>query len=86
MRWKERCFVSTSSERARHTARAGDEVMEVAEDGCGLTISGFYYVCLRRSDGGIEGLYYDPQSSPYQHLKLTPAAGRGGGGGTWSFR
>ncbi|OAL53006.1 hypothetical protein IQ07DRAFT_584998, partial [Pyrenochaeta sp. DS3sAY3a] len=40
------------------------------DSGCGLTISGFYYVCLRRSDGKLEGLYYDPQSSPYQCLKL----------------
>jgi hypothetical protein len=39
-------------------------------DGCGLTISGFYYVCLRRSDGSVEGLYCDPHSSPYQHLTL----------------
>ena len=44
----------------------------------GLTISGFYYVCLRRSDGFLEGLYYDPLSSPYQHLELR-AVGRGGG-------
>ncbi|KAF2183224.1 hypothetical protein K469DRAFT_711204, partial [Zopfia rhizophila CBS 207.26] len=42
----------------------------VDDSGCGLTISGFYYVCLRRCDGRCEGLYYDPQSSPYQHLKL----------------
>ena len=40
--------------------------------GRGLTISGFYYVCLRRSDGRVEGLYYDPQSSPYQYLRLNP--------------
>ena len=38
----------------------------------GLTISGFYYVSLRREDGHIEGLYYDPSSTPYQHLSLTP--------------
>ena len=35
-----------------------------------LTISGFYYVSLRRADGNVEGLYYDPQSNPYQHLSL----------------
>lgn len=57
MRWKERCFVDTK------------DSAEMAE-GCGLTISGFYYVCLRREDGRIEGLYCDPQSSPYQHLVL----------------
>lgn len=38
----------------------------------GLTISGFYYVSMRREDGHIEGLYYDPLSSPYQHLSLSP--------------
>ena len=38
-----------------------------------LTISGFYYVSLRRSDGHVEGLYYDPHSTPYQHLSLKPA-------------
>lgn len=35
-----------------------------------LTISGFYYVSLRRSDGHVEGLYYDPSSTPYQYLSL----------------
>ncbi|KAI4115499.1 MAG: hypothetical protein LQ345_003910 [Seirophora villosa] len=37
-----------------------------------LTISGFYYVSLRRSDGHIEGLYYDPSSTPFQHLTMAP--------------
>ncbi|KAF1981475.1 hypothetical protein K402DRAFT_457990 [Aulographum hederae CBS 113979] len=57
------------------------------EDGCGLTISGFYYVCLRRSDGMVEGLYCDPQSSPYQHLMLERVGQLGGGGleTAWAF-
>ncbi|KAJ5678911.1 hypothetical protein N7462_007155 [Penicillium macrosclerotiorum] len=38
----------------------------------GLTISGFYYISLRRDDGHIDGLYYDPGSSPYQQLSLQP--------------
>ncbi|KAJ5678206.1 uncharacterized protein N7477_003839 [Penicillium maclennaniae] len=38
----------------------------------GLTISGFYYISLRRDDGQVEGLYYDPGSSPYQQLSLKP--------------
>jgi hypothetical protein len=54
------------------------------DSGCGLTISGFYYVCLRRSDGQLEGLYYDPQSSPYQCLKLKSV--RGGVFPAWGFR
>jgi hypothetical protein len=53
------------------------------DSGCGLTISGFYYVCLRRSDGRVEGLYYDPMSSPYQCLKLE-SEGRGRFA-TWEF-
>ncbi|KAL4941473.1 vacuolar import and degradation protein-domain-containing protein [Aspergillus oleicola] len=38
----------------------------------GLTISGFYYISLHRESGSIEGLYYDPGSSPYQQLSLKP--------------
>ncbi|KAK2767471.1 hypothetical protein FQN54_003627 [Arachnomyces sp. PD_36] len=38
----------------------------------GLTISGFYYISLRRDNGQIDGLYYDPGSSPYQQLSLKP--------------
>ncbi|KAL4881308.1 vacuolar import and degradation protein-domain-containing protein [Aspergillus karnatakaensis] len=38
----------------------------------GLTISGFYYISLHRETGHIEGLYYDPGSSPYQQLSLKP--------------
>lgn len=83
MRWKERCFVRPTNSGVRSRPSTvdqdvwtRDEEMAVVEDGCGLTISGFYYVCLRREDGAVEGLYYDPQSSPYQHLKLRPV-GRG---------
>lgn len=54
----------------------------------GLTISGFYYVALRRQTGEIDGLYYDPGSQPFQVLELRPqvqghggCAGGGGGGG-----
>ncbi|KAL5376083.1 hypothetical protein PMIN03_012566 [Paraphaeosphaeria minitans] len=54
------------------------------DSGCGLTISGFYYVCMRRSDGKLEGLYFDPQSSPYQCLKLESV--RGGVFPAWGFR
>ncbi|KAL4779687.1 vacuolar import and degradation protein-domain-containing protein [Aspergillus varians] len=42
----------------------------------GLTISGFYYISLHRESGNIEGLYYDPGSSPYQQLSLKPEAKR----------
>ncbi len=43
----------------------------------GLTISGFYYVALRRQTGEIEGLYYDPGSLPFQVLDLRPEAACG---------
>ncbi|QDS74053.1 hypothetical protein FKW77_009277 [Venturia effusa] len=46
------------------------EAVEMPDGFTGLTISGFYYVCLRRGDGAVEGLYCDPQSSPYQRLTL----------------
>jgi len=46
-----------------------------------LSISGFYYVSLRRSDGHLEGLYFDPHSVPYQHLKMMPERKAGG---VWS--
>jgi hypothetical protein len=54
------------------------------DSGCGLTISGFYYVCLNRLDGSVKGLYFDPQSSPYQCLELESRVG--GMRGAWGFR
>jgi hypothetical protein len=54
------------------------------DSGCGLTISGFYYVALERRTGKCEGLYYDPQSSPYQCLRLESV--RGGLRSAWAFR
>lgn len=51
----------------------------------GLSIKGFYYVSLRRSDGQLEGLYFDPQSSPYQRLEMGVERGGGLGGGAWGF-
>lgn len=41
------------------------------QQGHGLTISGFYYIVLDRQTGGVEGLYYDPASTPFQRLKLS---------------
>nr|POF17326.1 uncharacterized protein p8a3.13c [Quercus suber] len=67
MRWKERCFVHAKDDAcgASPHERQGDTDREH-----GLTISGFYYVSLRRDSGEIEGLYFDPQSTPYQFLRL----------------
>lgn len=69
---------------ARPWMNSGDGVMAETGEGCGLTISGFYYVALRRSDGSVEGLYCDPESSPYQHLRLNRVSG--GFFPTWGFR
>lgn len=41
---------------------------------CGLTIAGFYYVCLSRADGAVSGFYFDPASAPFQQLALQPSA------------
>jgi hypothetical protein len=38
----------------------------------GLTISGFYYISMRRDNGHIEGMYFDPGSTPFQQLTLEP--------------
>jgi len=62
----------------------GQQHASFDDSGCGLTISGFYYVALRRGDGACEGLYFDPQSSPYQCLRL--GSRRGGAVGGWGFR
>lgn len=52
----------------------------------GLTIAGFYYICIRRSDGFIEGFYYDPTSKPFQRLALYPLPeGNGHGFGVYTF-
>jgi hypothetical protein len=77
MRWKERCFVKALDGEAYREQAAFDD------SGCGLTISGFYYTCLKRGDGRLTGLYYDPQSSPYQCLELESRTG--GAVGVWGF-
>jgi hypothetical protein len=75
-------FTSSRENYPLDTVTSDDQTFD--DSGCGLTISGFYYVALRRSDGALEGLYYDPQSSPYQHLKLESM--NAGVFPAWSFR
>jgi hypothetical protein len=78
-------FYSAERESGSGATQQDDQHFTAFDDsGCGLTISGFYYVCLRRADGQLEGLYYDPQSSPYQCLKLDSV--NGGVYPAWSFR
>ena len=88
MRWKEQCFVtpagdSTNSYMTRTrtilsatpSSGAGSSASRAGSNGSaswGLTISGFYYIALNRLTGEIEGLYYDPGSSPYQSLRMVP--------------
>jgi len=90
MRWKETCFIQPvagmdSSARVPDTS-SGTATNMNSLDGRGydLSINGFYYMSLRRSDGKCEGLYYDPQKSPYQHLELTPQA-KCWSVGSWEF-
>ncbi|KAJ2781047.1 hypothetical protein H4R18_003094 [Coemansia javaensis] len=45
----------------------------------GLTIEGFYYVCMNRRTGSLEGVYFDPSTQPYQRLALSVESGRRGG-------
>jgi hypothetical protein len=66
MRWKERCFVHAHGELCADPANSGSD----QDRGHGLTISGFYYVSLRRSDGFVAGLYLDKDSKPFQRLYL----------------
>ncbi|KAK4968172.1 hypothetical protein LTR66_011840 [Elasticomyces elasticus] len=83
MRWKEKCFIHSKSDpccAGRTRLGEGDDT----DMGHGLTISGFYYVSLRRADGVLEGLYYDPSSSPFQCLRLRSR--RVAPWGAWSFR
>lgn len=45
---------------------------------CGLTIAGFYYVCMDRHTGSILGFYYDPECQPFQRLQLNAVSTRNG--------
>jgi len=89
MRWKERCFIPSESDACRRQDYPSGGMMPLSEGddthtGHGLTISGFYYVSLRRSDGKIDGLYFDTKTSPYQHLRLDSR--RSGLQGVWQFK
>ncbi|PLW35931.1 hypothetical protein PCASD_12699 [Puccinia coronata f. sp. avenae] len=48
----------------------------------GLSIQGFYYVCLEKLTGLVEAYYYDPASLPYQKLQLKPIGTNGFGFGS----
>ncbi|KAA1090788.1 hypothetical protein PGT21_013845 [Puccinia graminis f. sp. tritici] len=48
----------------------------------GLSIQGFYYVCLEKLTGSVEAYYYDPASLPYQKLQLKPIGTNGFGFGS----
>lgn len=73
MRWKG-MTQHAYSDTFQSTYDAGTEKCFVtpSDPDTALTISGFYYVSLQRSNGNVEGLYYDPHSNPYQHLSLAP--------------
>ena len=46
--------------------------VNVSNERSTLTIAGFYYCCLSRETGKIEGYYFDPHSTPNQKLELEP--------------
>ena len=74
--------VSTCDSSSSSSSGGGgmESVDDDGEDGLGvgmgggglLTIGGFYFVSMRRSDGAVRGFYYDPKSTPYQELVLKP--------------
>lgn len=43
-------------------------------DECGMSIAGFYYLCMDRRTRVVEGYYVDQSSTPNQHLILAPHA------------
>ncbi|RPB21913.1 hypothetical protein L211DRAFT_410194 [Terfezia boudieri ATCC MYA-4762] len=83
MRWKEKCFIKGGTGGGVSTRDNGggmgsgdddgEEGVGVGMGGGGLlTIGGFYFVSMKRSDGAVRGFYYDPKSTPYQELVLKP--------------
>ena len=81
MRWKERCFVRVGRGGGGDGGGGGDA--GGATPGGSLTIAGTYYVSLRRSDGHIKGLYFDPANKRPELMTLD---GETGGWGAWEFR
>ncbi|KAI9785156.1 MAG: hypothetical protein M1839_000794 [Geoglossum umbratile] len=76
MRWKGKLWDQTYIVLSPHLIKSSKTekcFITPSSHRSGLTISGFYYLSLRRSDGYIEGFYYDPTSSPYQQLTLSPS-------------
>lgn len=81
MRWKEKCFINRNKCISGDTSdgsgygdrdSADANTQDFSGSGGILTIGGFYYVSMRRSDGYIKGYYYDPKSNPFQELVLKP--------------
>lgn len=75
MRWKGR---QTRRQCMLNQAQLSSEkcFVKPSDAQSSLTISGFYYVSLKRDNGHVEGLYYDPSSTPYQHLSLSAESKR----------
>ena len=65
MRWQERCFLPQPTQSPQTPAQSS-----AAAAAAGLSISGFYYVCLHRASGAITGLYNDPTLAPALALAL----------------
>lgn len=76
MRWKETRFIS--ADPASGGACDAEQRQHLGVDmPAGVTITGFYYVCLHAVTGTIHALYYDPRCRPFQRLVMHPVpAGR----------
>lgn len=59
--------------------------LKAGEEESGLSIAGFYYVCLDRVTGNIEGYYFDTSSTPNQRLELALKRRPGAGAATGAF-
>ena len=62
-----------------------EQFFQDARDDCGLTIQGFYYICMARETGAISGFYLDPSCTPCQKLELEPKRFMPAGGMTFGF-
>ena len=76
--------IATRLEQSRYLFMRWKELyfMNVTDD-CGLTIAGFYYICMDKYTGRVVGYYCDPNSTPFQKLSLRPCSPENSKGNTF---